>query len=101
MDRATVAGFYQMICATLSPPGRSTPMLHIHETMESSDRLACRFTMSGVHSGPFINIPASGKPYALPGITMMRFANRRVVERRASADMPGLLAQIGAVPPPC
>ncbi len=100
MGKAEATGFYQMICATLSPPGRATPVLDIHDAMESGDRLACRFTMSGAHSGPFMNIPASGKPYMLAGITMLRFANGRVVERWASADMLGLLVQIGAVPPP-
>jgi predicted ester cyclase len=45
-------------------------------------------------------LPATGKPYVLAGITIMRFAGDTVVERWSSADMLGVLVQIGAIPPP-
>jgi predicted ester cyclase len=56
--------------------------------------------MSGIHSGTFLNVPASGRPYVLPGITVLRFAGGKVTERWSSADMLGLLVQVGALPAP-
>jgi len=56
--------------------------------------------MSGIHRGPFLGVPATGRPYSLGGITMMRFAGDRVIERWSSADMLGLLVQVGAIPAP-
>jgi predicted ester cyclase len=47
-----------------------------------------------------MGVPASGRPYALDGITIMRFSGERVAERWSSADMLGLMIQLGAVPPP-
>ena len=58
--------------------------------------------MTGIHNGPFLGVPAAGKSCALNGITILRFepGDRTVVERFSSADMLGLLVQMGALPPP-
>ena len=58
--------------------------------------------MTGVHTGPFLGVPATGKSCVLNGITILRFEpeHRSVVERFSSADMLGLLVQMGALPPP-
>ncbi|MFO1126735.1 MAG: ester cyclase [Methylocystis sp.] len=100
MDKPAVREFYRMVCAALPAAGKPNPDLVIHETLESGDLLSCRFVMSGVHSGAFMNVPASGKPYALPGITILRFAGDKAVERWSCADMLGFLVQVGAPPPP-
>jgi len=68
--------------------------------LAEGDRYCCRFTMSGVHKGPFLGVPATGKSYVLPGITIMHFAGGKVIERWSSADMLSVLVQIGAMPPP-
>jgi hypothetical protein len=100
MSKAEVAGFYQQIFASLSAKGRKSPALTIHEQFSIGDRVICRFTMSGEQNGPFMGVPATGKPYALNGITILRFAGGRCVERWSQADMLGLMVQIGAIPPP-
>jgi hypothetical protein len=56
--------------------------------------------MSGIHRGPFLGVPATNKPYVLPGITIMHFKGGNVIERWSTADMLGVLVQIGAFPPP-
>ena len=100
MDKAAVTAFYQQVCAALSEPGKPNPKLEFHELMTDGDLYCCRFTMSGVHQGSFLGVPATGRPYALGGITMMRFAAGAVIERWSCADMLGLMVQIGAIPPP-
>ena len=102
LEKAAVTEFYKGVWAAFGDEGRASPQLDFFETLEDGDLYACRFVMAGVHRGPFFGVPASGKPSALNGITIMRFGegHRTVVERFTSADMLGLLGQIGALPPP-
>jgi predicted ester cyclase len=99
-DKTQATGFYETIWAAYAAEGKPNPELVFHEVMEDGDLYCCRFTMSGIHTGEFMGIPATGRPYRLEGITMMRFAGDQVVERWSTADFLGLLMQIGAFPPP-
>jgi steroid delta-isomerase-like uncharacterized protein len=100
MDKAAVTGFYRQVCDSLAEKGKPNPRLEVLDTFESGDKVACRFAMSGTHSGDFMGVPKSGADYVLPGITILQFSNGKVVERWSSADMLGLMIQIGAVPMP-
>ena len=100
MDKAAVAGFYRMIGASLPAAGKPMPELVIDDLFSAGADVCCRFTMTGSHSGPFMGVPATGRAYVLAGITILRFAGPRVIERWSNADMLGLLVQIGAVPTP-
>lgn len=100
MDKAAVKAFYETVTAALGEGERGPPRLVFHEIMTDGDLYSCRFTMSGTHRGAFMGVSATGRPYAIDGITIMRFAGDRVVERWSSADMLGLMIQLGAIPPP-
>lgn len=101
MDRHGVAGFYRAVWAALPAEGRPGPALEILDAVEEGDRLAVRFAQTGTQTGAFLGVPASGRPYRLEGLTLLRFGDGgRVVERHSSADMLGLLVQLGALPPP-
>lgn len=100
MNKAEVTAFYTQVAASLGAPGRKTPELLVHDSFAAGDRVACHFTMKGVHSGPFMGVPASGKAYAIDGITILRFSGGNCVERWSQADLLGLMVQIGAVPMP-
>ncbi len=100
MDKKAVVGFYEMIWSTLGAPGKANPQLDFHEILDDGDLYCCRYTMSGEHRGNFMGVPATGRPYSLPGITIMRFDGDHVVERWSSADFLGLMVQIGAIPAP-
>ena len=100
MDKPAVKAFYETVTAALGEGERGPPRLVFHEIMTDKTLYSCRFTMSGTHRGPFMGVPATGKLYALGGITIMRFSGERVVERWSCADMLGLMIQIGAIPPP-
>jgi predicted ester cyclase len=99
MDLAGVRGFYRMIWDTLHMEGKSNPAIVVEDVFEAGGMLACRVTMSGHHVGPFMGYGATGRPYRIPVITTLRFADTRCVERWSCADMLGLLAQIGAFTP--
>ena len=99
MEKAAVRAFYENVQAALGEGERGPPRLVFHEIMTDQNLYCCRFTMSGTHRGPFMGVPATGKSYALNGITIMRFSGERVIERWSQADMLGLMIQIGAIPP--
>jgi steroid delta-isomerase-like uncharacterized protein len=72
--------------------------LELQDVLAADDRIACRFVVSGVHRGPFQGVPATHKPFSLPGITILRFADGRCVERWSQADFLSLLQQLGVMP---
>ena len=100
MNKAEVGGFYHQIWDSLAEKGKPNPRLQILDAFETGDKVACRFVMSGTHSGDFMGVPKSGADYVLPGITILQFAHGSVTERWSSADMLGLMMQIGAIPMP-
>ena len=72
----------------------------IHEILAEGDRVASRVTGSGVHTGSFLGVPATGKRVQMSGLTIHRVANGKLVEHWAQIDALSLLAQIGAIPAP-
>jgi steroid delta-isomerase-like uncharacterized protein len=83
--------FYQQIW-TAFPDCTVTP----EDWLEEGDRVALRFTFRGTHQGEFQGIPPTGRPVTMPGITLLRFAGGRCVERWSQSDFLGLLQQLGA-----
>ena len=100
MDKASVTGFYQGFWSAMGAPQRPSPQLDFHEHLVDGDLFSCRFTVSGEHRGDFMGVPATGRPYLLEGITIMRFGGDQVVERWTTSDFLGLMVQLGAVPAP-
>ena len=90
---ANVKQFYAGIW-TAFPDAR----VNAEEVFTAGDRVVCRFVMTGTHQGPFNGIPATGKPIALAGITILRFVGGKCVERWSQADFLSVLGQIGALP---
>jgi predicted ester cyclase len=94
LDKTAVRGFYQAIFAAFGDP----PPLEFHDVLWQGDTAAIRFSMRGTHVGEFMGVPATGIAISLPGITILRFAGEKVIERWSQTDMLGLLVQLGAVP---
>lgn len=95
MDKTAVRGFYAAIFAAF--PGSQ---LTLDEEVVDGDRVALRFTQTGVHRGEFMGVAATGREFSMAGQTVLHFRNRRVIERWSTADLLGLLVQLGAFPPP-
>jgi steroid delta-isomerase-like uncharacterized protein len=66
--------------------------LHIHETFSEGERLAVRYTVTGIHTGELMGIPPTGREFSMTGITIMHFENGRVVERWDSDDSAEVLS---------
>jgi steroid delta-isomerase-like uncharacterized protein len=78
------------------------PALHlsVEETICEADRIAVRFTIRGVHQGAWQGIPPTGRAIEVQGITTLRYAAGRVVERWNQLDQLTLLQQLGVMPAP-
>jgi len=86
-------GMGQMFYAAF-PDGKHT----IHEIFEVGDRVFHRGSFSGTHTGDFMGMPPTGQEITITEMTLDRFADGKLVEHRAEADMVGLMQQLGAVP---
>jgi steroid delta-isomerase-like uncharacterized protein len=85
--------FYQQLWAAFPDSTVSC-----EDWLEDGDRIALRFTFRGTHRGEFQGLPPTGRAVMMPGITILRFANGKCVERWSQADFLGLLQQLGAIP---
>jgi steroid delta-isomerase-like uncharacterized protein len=74
-----------------------------HFTMEDQiaegDRVAVRWTSTGMHQGNFMGIPATGVNIITTGITISRFVGGRVVEEWLRWDALGQMQQMGVIAP--
>jgi len=95
MGKIEAEAFYRSLFVAFD-----SPQLVFDQTLESGDSVTVRFTMTGTHVGAFMGVPPTGRKIVLRGITILRFEDDKVIERWSSADMLGLLIQLGAVPTP-
>jgi steroid delta-isomerase-like uncharacterized protein len=70
----------------------------IADQVVDGDKVATRWQATGVHSGPFNGIPATGRPVRLTGISIDRIAGGKIVESWEVTDDAGLLRQLGVLP---
>ncbi len=70
------------------------------DSVAEGDTVAVRFTMTGTHGGPFMGVPATGRPIRVQAMNFYRLADGKIVEEYGQPDMMGLMMQIGAIPLP-
>lgn len=95
MDHAGVRAFHETFVEAFGPP-----RVEVVDMIESGDRVAARIVIHGSHQGDFLGVPATGLPASLAITTLLTVRDGRCVERWSTADMLGLLVQLGAVPAP-
>jgi len=74
--------------------------LDVEDMVAEDDRVACRYTLRGTHTGGFMGVPATDRPVTVRGMTVLRFVDGKCVERWQSLDELGMLQQLGAIPMP-
>ncbi|HSH80625.1 MAG TPA: ester cyclase [Herpetosiphonaceae bacterium] len=81
-----------------------TAFSQLHVTVDDliaeGDKVVARGTMRGTHTGPFMNIPPTGKEFEIDWIDIYRIANGKQVEVWHLEDVLKLLQQLGAIPMP-
>jgi steroid delta-isomerase-like uncharacterized protein len=70
----------------------------IEDQIEEGDLVVTRWTARGTHTGNLFGIPATGKSIAMPGISIYRITNGKMVEAWVQYDQLGMMQQLGLVP---
>ncbi len=78
------------------------PDLHftIEDLLADGDKVMIRSTYRGTHRGELLGFPATGKPVAVMGIDLLRFADGKIVEHWGTYDQMDMLHQLGVLPSP-
>ena len=75
----------------------------LHVTVEDmvaeEDMVAARFTARGIHKGPFMGLPPTGKPIVMTGMEIFRLEDGKIAELWGEANLIGLMQQLGILPP--
>ena len=74
--------------------------LEPEDIIAEGDRVMVRATVHGVHSGPFMDTPPTGKTVAFPLMIIYRMEGGKIVQHWMLVDMLGFMQQIGAMPMP-
>jgi predicted ester cyclase len=95
LDKAGVAAFHEQFMAAF--PGTQAELV---ELVETGDRLAVRLLLHVRHGGPFMGVEPTGREAVLAITTLLRMRDGHCVERWSTADMLGLMMQLGAIGAP-
>lgn len=68
----------------------------VEDVIAEGDRVAARVTWRGTHRGEFVGVPPTNKPIEMSAYHHVRFADGRAVEWWGTADVFGVLQQLGA-----
>jgi steroid delta-isomerase-like uncharacterized protein len=84
----------------LAPFAKAFPDLRrkIVDMVAEGDKVAVSFNVTGTYKGEFQGIPATGKQVSFTAMDILTIIDGKVTEEWATADMMGLMQQIGAIP---
>jgi steroid delta-isomerase-like uncharacterized protein len=84
----------------LAPLTKAFPDLrrNIVDMVAEGDKVAVSINVTGTYKGEFKGIPATGKQVSFTAMDILTIIDGKVAEEWATADMMGLMQQIGAIP---
>lgn len=72
----------------------------VEDQIAEGDFVASRATLTGTHTGPFLGIPPTGRPFSVPAIFVNRVVGGQIVDHWEVIDEFGILVQVGLLPAP-
>ena len=72
--------------------------IEILDQIAEEGGVATRKKFSGTHGGPFLGVPASGRPVEFEVIDILRSRDGNITDHWVVVDQLGLLTQLGALP---
>jgi steroid delta-isomerase-like uncharacterized protein len=72
----------------------------IEDLLAEGDKVVMRFSVAGTHKGPLMGIPATGKAYKVPGMSIFRIADGKIAEHWGVFDQMSVMQQLGLAPVP-
>jgi len=84
----------------LAPFNKAFPDLthDIVDLVAEGDKVAVSVNVTGSYKGEFQAIPATGKQVSFTAMDILTIVDGKITEEWATADMMGLMQQIGAIP---
>jgi len=84
----------------LAPFNKAFPDLtrNIVDIVAEGDKVAVSINVTGTYKGEFQGIPATGKRVSFTAMDILTIIDGKITEEWATADMMGLMQQIGAIP---
>jgi steroid delta-isomerase-like uncharacterized protein len=84
----------------LTPFTKAFPDLrrNIVDMVAEGDKVAVSINVTGTYKGEFQGIPPTGKQVSFTAMDILTIIDGKVTEEWATADMMGLMQQIGAIP---
>ena len=71
---------------------------NIVDLVAEGDKVAVSINVTGTYKGEFQGIPPTGKQISFTAMDILTIIDGKVTEEWATADMMGLMQQIGAIP---
>jgi steroid delta-isomerase-like uncharacterized protein len=72
----------------------------VENVTAEGDYVSVLHTHTATHTGPFMNLPPTGKQVVVNGLELFRLQNGQIVELWRKDDDVSLLMQLGALPMP-
>jgi steroid delta-isomerase-like uncharacterized protein len=84
----------------LAPFNKAFPDLthDIVDLVAEGDKVAVSVNVTGTYKGEFQGIPATGKQVSFTAMDILTIVDGKITEEWATADIMGLMQQIGAIP---
>jgi steroid delta-isomerase-like uncharacterized protein len=84
----------------LDPFAKAFPDVHrnIVDMVAEGDKVAVSVNVTGTYKGEFQGIPPTGKQVSFTAMDILTIIDGKITEEWATADMMGLMQQIGAIP---
>ena len=80
--------------------GFSNITFTIKDVFGQGEKLVKHWNFSGIHTGVFFGIPATGKKVNIDGVTLVRMSNGKIAEERDFFDNLDFMTQLGLLPTP-
>lgn len=68
----------------------------LHDLFNDAGKVAARWSITGIHSGEFMGIPATHRRITLKGIDIVRVEDGKIADLWQEIDLVGILQQISA-----
>ena len=72
----------------------------IHDLIAEGDKVVARWTFHGTHEGDFQGLPPTGKKVTIPGVSVFRLVDGKIMDDWTVSDTYSLMQQLGAIPAP-
>jgi len=92
MDKAATTAFHRYFLSAF--PGTRSEFADL---LEIDDRIAARLVLHVVHEGEFLGAQPTGRRAVMGITTILTMRDGKCVERWSTADIYGLLVQLGAI----